>query len=320
MNIQMFINMMRVIKVQIFVTLILFCFFYTKQSAAKIVIDTGGQLSEKALSDNLKKQAKRLPFKELNLKIDVYTDDEWHGTGALFVAPEKEQPAKIILNPNEKLNSFVLEASLLHELIHVIHYRYRPHEKAWVKEGVSLLGEKIFNQRLHPSFVFASKQPRLSLTHIPNEHIVNNRNPEEEVFAAYGLTLQYFLFLYNNCGSIDWWANMIMDQSKKSGVDFIEEFLVKNFNKETHALCENFKTSFVAFNKARYAPKIWDRARYITPDTLKVSWLDSDPEETMAPYSAYAVRRACKNPQNKELNSSNCLVIKFAEDVEEYVI
>ncbi len=229
--------------------------------------------------------------------LSVIVDGNWKKSSGYWSnqlrAPDNSQallmtPASI-LDPNQNLKLFS------HELMHLLHYQFRPHEHAWIKEGLALLTEYLvtgyFNSVLEEGF----KNPTTSLIHFKNLDEMDFQIQNE--LSQYGHVLQYFYFLYRLCGpehlqdvkatkyNERFIEEILKSKSSLAGIEFLDEVLRNTQN--TNPVCENFDKSFTAFEVARFKKNIMKPDGYILISSHRAS-LQASPGFDLPPYSAGA--------------------------------
>jgi hypothetical protein len=247
------------------------------------------------------------------------------------------QVPAIILNPVSLFENHSATSLLIHEMAHLAHYQYRPHEESWVREGVALLAEHVLNQYVQAQAMKSKAQkkqitfrpvyfnsvyqdgfitPETSLIQVTD---LKNLSAESQSLrrGQYGHLLQYFHYLYRLCGGEDFFKDLVKSSSQLKGIEFLD-FLLKNlFEKKSslksaHPICSSFKDSFKAFEIARFKQDFSEPSRFLYP-TSWTATIRSTPQE-LPSYSAmaYDLKEGESCPSRDiEWGSSRCIRIRF---------
>ncbi len=209
---------------------------------------------------------------------------------------------------------------LSHEITHLIHNYYRPHEKLWVQEGIALLSEYLITQKLNAVIDQGIQKPEVSLTKIHSPHQWTEDLKARESLSQYGQLFQYFYYVYRICGEDELFHNLLTSSSQKQGLDFIEETLKEQKNKKNVLrikTCSSFKESFKAFQLARFFPNVLDPWGYVVIESPKAH-PRKKPLQNLPPYSAQVYlnkNKNCKTSSNTNYYVQSygiyCLEIRF---------
>jgi hypothetical protein len=262
----------------------------------------------------------RLP-REFALLID----GEWK-LSAGYWSPALKGPSgesALLVTPQALLFHAQNKNLIAHELVHLVHYNRRPHEENWVQEGVALLAEYLISGTYNSALREAFAEPETSLVASLNPHSLSQLQPlshpqshdkslenSRSRAAQYGHLLQYFYYLYTNCGAAPLLTQLLDSDSKASGIAFLDEVL-RSLNPKSE-VCANFAASFRAFSLARFL-----QSPYARTDNIMVTSLRSqvrDQARALPPYSAgaYQLNAGAKcAPSDYAWGSSRCIRIRL---------
>ncbi|MEK6705271.1 MAG: hypothetical protein AABZ06_05740 [Bdellovibrionota bacterium] len=181
---------------------------------------------------------------------------------------------------------------LTHELTHLVHYFNQPREESWVREGAALLAEYIVTKYQNRALLSGFSIPETSLTADLKVHENSTESAEEKSLrlARYGHVLQYFYYLYHICDQDI--LNKLISRgasiATQSGIARIDTILkVAASASALPPACQDFKTSFVEFQKARFFPKPYPAQAYVLLGNFKATRRSSRLENP-PPFSAQA--------------------------------
>jgi len=226
--------------------------------------------------------------------LGIILDSGWTQSEGFFSAELKtsEGYPAVLFQPLSLLDKGAQPALLSHELTHLVHFQKRPHEAPWVQEGVALLAEYVVTRSFNPALLQGFRHPETSLTEgfeIRHRQAVT----PAQTLAQYGHVLQYFAFLYENCGG-DALLNFLLNSSaKSSGVAFMDEAsaaIVIDAAAPHEVFCDSFEKSFRAFQRARFFPKPYPPSASVISYAMKAAVRVTPPANTdiLPPYSARA--------------------------------
>jgi hypothetical protein len=227
------------------------------------------------------------------IKFGVIIDGNWSGSSG-FYSPDLQtpdgEPAFLLAPESATLGADAISALVSHELTHLIHSKIRPSEETWLREGAALLAEYVVTGRLNPIFAVGFKDPESSL--IGELHPISR----DYFGPQHGHLLQYFYYLYRLCGREVLLKYILFSNSDKKGVQFLDQAL-RDLTKQnsTDIICSDFKTSFVAFEVARFTQSPYTSNGFVTATTNRATIRSLTPvsNEPMEPYSAFAYPKPC---------------------------
>jgi hypothetical protein len=219
-------------------------------------------------------------------KFSVLIDGEWTGSSG-YSEPNLKAPdgsLAFLIRPEAVLDPSAYNLAV-HELIHLIHYNTRPHEEAWLREGIALLSEYIFTGKLNPILREGFKTPETSL-------IAPLDPTQSDYFGPqHGHLIQYFYYLYRLCGREALFSSLLSSPSPARGIEFLDETLRKlSSEMNLDPVCADFKTTFTAFETARFAQSPFPKSAYVLMG--KDRGVVRDVARDVPPYSATAYRRS----------------------------
>jgi hypothetical protein len=223
-------------------------------------------------------------------QLSVLIDGDWTGSSGYsepgLTAPDGS-PA-LLIRPEAALDPSSLSL-VVHELTHVIHYKTRPHEEAWLREGVALLSEYVLTGKLNPILREGFKNPETSLT-APLDPT------QADYFGAqHGHLIQYFYYLYRLCGKDILFSKLLASPSQSSGIEFLDETLRElSGTIALDPVCTDFKTSFVAFETARFTQSPYPKDKYVI--IMNDRGVVREFPQQIPSYSATAYRRSNSAP------------------------
>lgn len=255
----------------------------------------------------------------LPAKIAVLVDGDWtktagywsstlaapDGTPAVLLAPNVSR--EVLADPAENLKI------LAHELTHLIHYKIRPQEQSWVREGLALLAEYLVTGYFNPSLPAAFSQPETSLV----ADLDPGRSEEiatSDRLAQYGHLVQYFYYIYRLCGKNQLFLQLLTSDSAASGKEFLDESLrIASAQTTPNPACTSFEESFRFFELARFIDDPLAPETYVVHVPLK-SRLQPNASFTLPPYSAgaYSLKGAKAKCQPTEMpwGSARCIRVR----------
>ncbi len=215
-------------------------------------------------------------------RFSILIDGNWKGSSG-FSSPELVAPdgsPAILIRPEAAVDpsSFYL---VVHELTHQIHYKTRPHEEAWLREGVALLAEYVLTGKLNPIIREGFRNPESSLT------AALDPSKSDYFGSQHGHLIQYFYYLYRLCGQNAFFSKLLTSPSSSTGIAFLDETLRGlSSSSEIDPICSDFNTSFRAFEIARFSQAPYPKNAYVimTSDRASVRRMPRD----LPPYSAMA--------------------------------
>lgn len=253
-------------------------------------------------------------------KWGVFVSSKWTASAGYSSPQTKLQngfPA-VLLSQTEITTDSILSL-LSHEVTHLIQYRHRPlvdiesEKEKWVREGLAMItswrvsAEYNIPQQ-HSSITAGFEFPETSLISVsdPSEPDYSDVGPR---MAQYGHILQYFYYIYNNCGGWKLMNALLTSNSKNIGLQLVDETLgTLNSTNET---CSNFKSSFKAFSIARFKQGLEPGESvyiYSGETTLR-----EQPYSNLPPYSssAYKLKEGKKCRADETHVYNYCVMIRY---------
>jgi len=216
-----------------------------------------------------------------------------------YFSSELKTPAglpAILLQRNALINEAGQTRLIAHELFHLMHFQKRPKEADWVQEGLAQLTEYLVTGNFNRSLLSAFTSPETSLTEGFAFHD-REQNSKNQTLAQYGHALQYFYYLYRLCGKNELYEILVNSSSQKNGVNFIDEQLkILAHTKTLDPICTSFEKSFVAFEHARFFPKVAPSSSYIISADMAATVRPKPNAIPLPPFSARAFK--LQNEQN----------------------
>lgn len=225
----------------------------------------------------------------------IILDDSWNTSEGYFSDELKTStgaPA-ILLQPQALEQEGGQSNLVIHELTHLVHHQTRPREANWVKEGLALLVEQVVNGYYNRSLINGFELPETSLVDgFTMQH--RTSSPQEQTLAQYGHALQYFSYIYKNCGGHELLRYLLKSPSPATGTTFVGEALshvaaqAALRSEPFPSFCKNFENSFYAFQKARFFPKVYPSSSWVISYTLRAKIRDQRFQSALLPYTARA--------------------------------
>ena len=214
----------------------------------------------------------------------------------------------ILMNPTSFLEDRY-SSLLAHELIHILHKRFRPNEQWWVKEGVATLGQHLLTCKYSINYDWSYEKTDASLTFEPKDI-----DPTQyDLRPHYSLAQMYFLFIYKSCGAEDLFLNLLNSSSLKVGVEFIDTVLKRSSeeNSQLPVFCSSFADSFKQFQIARYRQNFFKAEEHIML-TKRFGYAIYESRQPLAPYSAiiYEKNQKCDS-RDIDFDFAKCLQIRW---------
>lgn len=184
-------------------------------------------------------------LKKQNITVSVATGNV--RDGASYV----DDKGKLILQLSSKvINHSSLKRLLAHELFHLIHYKLKPNELNWVKEGLASYFEYRVYGKLHLATTIAAL--KTSTTPLEGEYSLVNPDLEQ-----YGHNQLFFYYLINQCDNDDLFIKLLL--SKSNGREGVDQALASNNSDIKY--CSSFSKIAAQFTKARVINKLSDYGR-----------------------------------------------------------
>jgi hypothetical protein len=272
----------------------------------------------KTLSEVLAKRLPQLldsPFWKDRLPEhwSLLLDGSWT-TSAGYWSPDLPSPDKspaILIRPQTLIHSDHGTHLIAHELAHHVHHQIRPHEESWIREGIAMMAEYLTTQKLNPILLEGFRNPETSLIAPLDPSDRNYKNANKRV-TQYGHILQYFYYLYKNCGGDGLIEEILTDPSPQSGIELLDQILKRRRKGPTGGavirVCENFQESFINFEIARLKQDPTESTPFIIPTAIRAPIRDSRQE--LPPYSATAYRGSC-TPGDIGWGAQKCIRIRM---------
>jgi hypothetical protein len=226
----------------------------------------------------------------------VLIDPDWSRSGGLWsdtLQTPQGDPA-VLFNPDTLASSRFGYSSVVHELTHLVHHRYRPREENWVREGVALLAEYVVTQHFYVALRSGFTEPESSLvasTDPTNQDSVYG----DERGNQYGHLTQFFYYIYRVCGGDGLFDTLLTDSSDKTGIDFVDYALAKTRASDADVAaepaCAGFEPLFRAFETARFVADSSSASGYVLSGA-GYSAAVRDKRREIPPYSATAYKLA----------------------------
>jgi hypothetical protein len=222
-------------------------------------------------------------------------DPSWKksaGYWANDLSDEHGRPA-ILVGPGALKSDIEAKRATLHELVHLMHNRFRPNEELWVREGIALFMEYRILRYSNPVETEAFVNPETTLIAQLNPHLadypdVHRRNSE------YGNLSLYFYYLYKECGGDELLNQLLLSPQGDSakpvvGIPFINQVLGSRPSSGKER-CSSFSQSFVAFQTAKFWNDPTQSELHVRPNTLEPTVRSRRAE--LPPYSggAYTIK------------------------------
>ncbi len=166
------------------------------------------------------------------LIIQVHFNEEEHG---LFIGGKKR--SKILFNISSLLQNDG-KSLFFHEFFHFIHHLYRPHEEAWLKEGMARLFEYYLTNRVHWKSIQA-----FSKSH--SRPLVVSYDPFNINLTDYGQSFLFLYYLQEKCGKAPLFWKLTQSMKNQTGAELVH-ILIKKYR-----ICQGFHQIYRDFMIAR---------------------------------------------------------------------
>jgi len=246
-------------------------------------------------------------------RFAVLIDSNWQGAPAYWsplLFSQDGDPA-ILFKPRAILGNTKLRSLVSHELTHLVHHQFRADEEAWVREGLALVSEYLVTGFLNASIEEGFKTTETSLTEVIDPRL-EEQTSNHIRSAQYGHILQYFYYLYKLCGKEKLFDLLLTTKSEEKGIGFINEILAlsSQLGYSQSSVCVDFKSSFIAFEKARFLRNFLKPEEHILLGSFKATIRDAKTD--IPPYSATAYKKTKDDCAQNDYDYGNyCLRIRL---------